>query len=88
MTKSAGLVVCLMGIALIVFAFFARGELQSVASATTAPKPGENRFLKFVGPELFDKTPAESLPVKPAELASRIANRIYVVGGFGGLMAL
>ena len=89
MIKAAGMIVALMGLALIVFAFFARGELQSAATSMAAPKPGDFRLLKFVGPELFTPPPAaDGEPAKPAELATNVANRIYLVGGFGGLMVL
>lgn len=71
---------------LLVFAGLAYSELRTAASSAMPPSMDEMPLTKIVGPELFEK---QNVPVKPAELASTVFNRIYVIGAASlGLLAI
>jgi hypothetical protein len=79
--KILGVIVGLIGLAMIVFAMFAWRELQVAAASPSTPSPASMPLTNFVSPGLFDSGNAGERTVKPAELARVAFNKIYIFGG-------
>lgn len=79
MLKSAiGVFIMLVGLMMLIFMVMAYRELHSAATSVTPPSVDSMPFSKIVNPELFAPGNAGT---KPATLAQRAFNRIYMVGG-------
>ena len=76
--KILGAFALLISLVMIIFAVLAYSELRATATSMKPPSRDSLPLTRIVGPELFDK---EKAATKPAELASMVFNRIYMIGG-------
>jgi hypothetical protein len=76
-----GVIVALLGLALMVLAVVAWGELHSAATSQSAPAADSLPLTRLVNPELFDAGKAGATPAKPVELVQAAFQRIYLLGG-------
>ena len=83
--KIIGAGVVLLGLAMLIFAGMAYFELHGAATSENASTADSMPLTKIVGPEFF--APGNS-GTKPAELARKTFNRIYIIAGGGTISAI